>query len=838
MKVAMTRGEVRRCFLGLLFLLIGTSLALAQPFTRRSSQMQHDELKKTYEIANFRLGGKYNLSDPSKWENGGEGGVTLESLGAGKLHTAYIAVGTPRRNAAGEITNAVVINSYYSGDSTDMYEQWVKGAALSGGVPIIGPGRPIDTDRYYVVMVDPLGTWGASKPSEGLGIKFPQYSYYDMVQANYRMLRDGLKIAHAALVTGVSMGGTQTYVWGVMHPEFMGALMPIGGTTQSDAEDPVGNWTFQLMTAAIESDPVWQATKGDYYNLPKEKHPMPGVAFGWSVLGLTGYDFAFRTTQSFSAVQPEVFYWNPPNEKAGSSVTNRAKLYDAVDLVWRNRVGQNHNVNPYPGRIHARTLVMHITNDQWLNYKLAERAVDRVPGAQIIAEESPVAHYGVFSIINHRKNDPKFVAFMDDVASLDRAQRFVDKNYRVPGVAEKIDPRKSFWKDAVTYPYPVKYANVKDGTGMSWQIGYMDEYAGTDKDPKVLVVIHGKGAFAGHYGNIIQYALRSGLRVIAPDLPHYGMSGPGNLDKSPARTMQDMRDFVHELVVNQLGVKKAYYLGHSLGGQVVLGYALTWPDAVQGLLLEAPAGLEEYSREVEIAPGKTLNLFDAAYAHDWDKWRQAWDQTGILQAEIARPEQNIRDFYYFKKRDPNTNAVSAAKSGYFYNDSEYARFHTEQRVGLTKGNPKELEQWADVFIFDIYGMVSELQKDDPRNLYQRLTQIKAPIFLAFGDKEPFIPGTAFNGLTDLGRDIITPFMSRMTNAGNRPQLKIYPDTGHFIHTDNPVEFAVDVVDFVSKGVVDTSSPLATDRMIHGAVASALPVAPTPPGPSPTAGLNK
>jgi pimeloyl-ACP methyl ester carboxylesterase len=469
---------------------------------------------------------------------------------------------------------------------------------------------------------------------------------------------------------------------------------------------------------------------------------------------------------------------------------------------------------------------------------LAERAVDRVPGAQLIAEESPVAHYGVFSIINHRKNDPKFVSFLDDVAALDRAQQFVDKNFRVPGVATNVDPSKSFWKEYVTYPYPVKYATAKDGHGTSWQIGYMDEYAGTDKNPKVLVIIHGKGAFAGHYGNIIQYALRSGLRVIAPDLPHYGMSGPGNLDKSPARTMQDMRDVVHELVVNQLGVKKAYYLGHSLGGQVAMGYALSWPDAVQGLLLEAPAGLEEYPRDMELAPGKMVNLFDASYARDWDKWKQAWDQTGILQSEIARPEQNIRDFYFFKKRDPNTGVVSAAKSGYFYNDSEYARFHTEQRVGLTKGNPKELEQWADVFIFDIYGMVSELQKDDPKNLYDRLTQIKAPIFLAFGDKEPFIPGTVFNGLTDLGRDIITPFMSRMTNAGNRPQLKIYPDTGHFIHTDNPVEYPVDVVDFVNKGTVDASSPLATDRMIHGAVVSALPVAPTPSGPSPTAGLNK
>ncbi|WP_458761383.1 alpha/beta hydrolase [Afipia sp. TerB] len=827
----------RRCGITLALLLIGASVAIAQPFTRRSSQMQHDGLKKTYEIANFRLGGKYDLLDPSKWQDGGEGGTTLESLGAGKLRTAYIAIGTPRRNVAGEITNAVVINSYYSGDSTDMYEQWVKGTALSGGEPVIGPGRPIDTDRYYVIMVDPLGTWGASKPSDGLGIKFPQYSYFDMVQANYRMLRDHLKVARVALITGVSMGGTQTYVWGVMHPTFMGGLMPIGGTTQSDAEDPVGNWTFQMMTAAIQSDPVWQATKGDYYKMPKERHPVPGVAFGWSVLGLTGYDFAYRTSQSFASVQPEVFYWDPPNEKAGLSVINRAKIYDAVDLVWRNRVGETHNVNAYLDRIQARTLVMHITNDLWLNFKLAERAVDRVPGAQLIAEESPVAHYGVFSIVNHRKNDPKFVAFMDDVATLDRAQKFVDRNYRVPGIAADINPKKSFWKDSVTYPYPVKYTTAKDASGTSWNIGYMDEYAGTDRDPKVLVIVHGKGAFGAHYGNVMQYALRSGLRVIVPDLPHYGMSGPGNLDKSLARSMQDLREVVHNLV-GQLGVRRAFYLGHSLGGQLVMGYALTWPDAVQGLLLEAPAGLEEYPREVAVAKDKKLNLFDVSFAGDFQKWKQTWDETGILAAEIARPEVNIRDFYYFKKRAPDTGTVSASKSGYFMNDSEYARLHTEQRVGLTKGNPKELEQWANVFIFDIYTMVAELQRDDPNNLYRKLTSIKAPIFLAFGDKEPFIPGTAFNGLSDLGRDIITPFMTRMTNAGNRPILKIYPDTGHFIHTDNPVEYPADVVDFVTRGTVDTSSPLATDRMINGAVASALPIAPTPAGASPTAGLNK
>lgn len=108
---------------------------------------------------------------------------------------------------------------------------------------------------------------------------------------------------------------------------------------------------------------------------------------------------------------------------------------------------------------------MHITNDNWLNFKLAEKAVENIPGADLISEESPVAHYGVFPIINHRKNDPKFVAFMNDVDRLDRAQQFADKNFRVPGVASDIDPKKFFWKNYVTYPYPVKYANVTDGNG-------------------------------------------------------------------------------------------------------------------------------------------------------------------------------------------------------------------------------------------------------------------------------------------------------------------------------------------------------------------------------------
>ena len=166
-----------------------------------------------------------------------------------------------------------------------------------------------------------------------------------------------------------------------------------------------------------------------------------------------------------------------------------------------------------------------------------------------------------------------------------------------------------------------------------------------------------------------------------------------------------------------------------------------------------------------------------------------------------------------------------SSSGYFFNDTEYARLHTNQRIAMITGNKREFEQWAFIFTYDLFSICSELDQADPQSIYKRLPSVKAPIFLAFGAKEPFIPGTGLNGLTDMAKNIITPFKQRMTAAGNAPQVKVYPGVGHFIHTDVPYEFAKDTVDFLKTGRVDAASAAVIDALVNGAApAAAAPAA--------------
>jgi homoserine O-acetyltransferase/O-succinyltransferase len=84
---------------------------------------------------------------------------------------------------------------------------------------LFGPGQPLDASRYYIIIPDAVGHGRSAKPSDGLRTKFPKYNYEDMVDAQYRLVKEGLGIRHLRLVIGNSMGGMHTWIWAVKYPD-------------------------------------------------------------------------------------------------------------------------------------------------------------------------------------------------------------------------------------------------------------------------------------------------------------------------------------------------------------------------------------------------------------------------------------------------------------------------------------------------------------------------------------------------------------------------------------------------------------------------------------------
>ena len=276
-----------------------------------------------------------------------------------------------------------------------MYHYWhadQAGNAFAQGA-VIGPGKLIDTEKYYVVFLDALGLWGTSKPSDGLGPRFPKYTMFDMVQANYRLLKDHLKVDQVVLSIGPSMGGMQTYLWPILHPGFVKGILPIGGSANTQS-DPIVRDLFQLMTAAIESDPVWRQTQGDYYDRPKPEHPNQGVEFGWSIISHTGTGFDHQFAQGWEAKQKDTFVWGESD--LGSNLKAKSRAYDANDLLYRNQALFTFDIRPYLPLIKVPTLIVHVQNDQWLRVQNAAFARQQIPGARLLTFADPLAHYAIF----------------------------------------------------------------------------------------------------------------------------------------------------------------------------------------------------------------------------------------------------------------------------------------------------------------------------------------------------------------------------------------------------------------------------------------------------------
>ncbi|MBR0752199.1 alpha/beta fold hydrolase [Bradyrhizobium jicamae] len=130
---------------------------------------------------------------------------------------------------------------------------------------LFGPGQPLDAAKYYIIIPDGIGHGKSSKPSDAMRTAFPKYDYNDMVDAQYRLITEGLGIKHLRLVIGNSMGGMHTWIWGTRYPQMMDVLVPMASQPTAMA---ARNWLLRrAMLDTIRNDPDYAG--GNYTSQPR-----------------------------------------------------------------------------------------------------------------------------------------------------------------------------------------------------------------------------------------------------------------------------------------------------------------------------------------------------------------------------------------------------------------------------------------------------------------------------------------------------------------------------------------------------------------------------------------
>jgi homoserine O-acetyltransferase/O-succinyltransferase len=179
-------------------------------------------------------------------------GETLPEL---RMHYSYL--GKAKKDAAGRVTNAVLIMHGTGGSGRSLINERFSAVLFQ-------KGQLLDAEKYFIILPDGIGHGKSSKPSDALRMHFPQYAYQDMVLAQYLLLTKGLEVNHLRLVMGTSMGCMHTFIWGEAYPDFMDALMPLACLPVQIAGR--NRLWRDLAMDAIRNDPQW--LKGDYTTQP------------------------------------------------------------------------------------------------------------------------------------------------------------------------------------------------------------------------------------------------------------------------------------------------------------------------------------------------------------------------------------------------------------------------------------------------------------------------------------------------------------------------------------------------------------------------------------------
>jgi homoserine O-acetyltransferase/O-succinyltransferase len=259
-----------------------------------------------------------------------------ETLPEVRMH--YRTFGEPRRDARGEVRNAVLILHGTGGDGESLMNPLFTGE-------LFGPGQPLDASLYYLIIPDNLGHGRSTKPSDGLRAQFPRYGYHDLIEAQYRLVTEGLQVNHLRLVLGTSMGGMHSWLWGETRPDFMDALLPLACLpVQISGRNRI--WR-KIISETIRSDPEWH--NGAYRTQPRSLRTAAQILF------LMGSNPLLRYQEGPTAQKAD--------ELLEREVAARLAKLDANDLLYSVESSYDYDPEPALERIRAPLLAINFGDD-------------------------------------------------------------------------------------------------------------------------------------------------------------------------------------------------------------------------------------------------------------------------------------------------------------------------------------------------------------------------------------------------------------------------------------------------------------------------------------------
>jgi len=283
--------------------------------------------------------------------------VSGETLPELRVH--YRRLGKPEKDAQGKTTNAVLIMHGTTGSGAQFIRPEFAGE-------LFGKDQPLDATKFFIVLPDGIGHGKSSKPSDSMHAKFPRYGYLDMVEADYRLLTEGLGVNHARLVMGTSMGGMHTWLWGELHPDFMDALMPLASLpTQISGRNRA--WR-RMVIDAIRNDPSWDG--GEY---PAAAGQPPSLRTAAEMLWFMSSNPVLRQRDAPSLAKTD--------EVLDKFVEQIVKTDDANDVLYALEASHDYDPGPNLEKIQAQLLAINSADDLINPPELGilEREIKRVP---------------------------------------------------------------------------------------------------------------------------------------------------------------------------------------------------------------------------------------------------------------------------------------------------------------------------------------------------------------------------------------------------------------------------------------------------------------------------